>query len=119
MRTHPRSSVGLRLLFLIGFAICPESDITPGAIAGDPTASQGASALPLPNEIDSVQFGVIGDFGTGDPAQYQRAEQMASLRQRFKYEFVVTVGDNLYGSAEPGISGRSSNCRTSRSWTPA
>ena len=34
-------------------------------------------------------------------AQYQLAEQMAKLHGRFKYELVVLVGDNLYGSERP------------------
>ena len=34
-------------------------------------------------------------------AQYELAEQMAKLHERFKYDFVVLVGDNLYGSERP------------------
>ena len=44
---------------------------------------------------------MLGDFGTGDKTQYQLAEQMAKLHDRFKYELVVLVGDNLYGSERP------------------
>ena len=55
----------------------------------------------LPNKDDSLKFGVLGDFGTGEREQYQLADQMARLRQRFPYELVVTVGDNLYGSERP------------------
>src|SRR5215207_7283955 len=101
MGTHLRSSVGLPLLFLLVYAIgYRDTNLTAGAIGAGNTASPAESA-PLPNEPGSVKFGVIGDFGTGGRAQYQLAEQMASLRQRFKYEFMVTVGDNLYGSEEP------------------
>ena len=64
-------------------------------------APQGAGAVDLPNKDDSLKFGVLGDFGTGEREQYQLAEQMAKLHQRFKYELVVTVGDNLYGSERP------------------
>jgi predicted MPP superfamily phosphohydrolase len=48
-----------------------------------------------------LKFAVLGDFGTGEQPQYQLAEQMAILHGRFKYDFVVLVGDNLYGSERP------------------
>lgn len=57
--------------------------------------------VPLPNTDGSFKFGVLGDFGTGARVQYQLADQMAALRARFKYELVVLVGDNLYGSERP------------------
>jgi hypothetical protein len=41
----------------------------------------------------------LGDFGTGEQPQYQLAGQMAILHGRFKYDFVLLVGDNLYGAA--------------------
>src|ERR1051325_2702945 len=62
----------------------------------------GAAALePLPNKEGSFKFGVLGDFGTGLPAQYQLAEQMTKFYRRFKYELFVLVGDNLYGAERP------------------
>jgi hypothetical protein len=66
------------------------------------TAPQSAEApVPLPNREDSLKFGVLGDFGTGDRDQYQLGEQMAKLHQRFPFELVVTVGDNIYGAERP------------------
>ena len=56
-----------------------------------------AEVIPLPNREGSLKFGVLGDFGTGEPAQYQLAEQMARLHDRFPYELVILVGDNMYG----------------------
>jgi 3',5'-cyclic AMP phosphodiesterase CpdA len=56
---------------------------------------------PLPNADGSLKFSVLGDFGTGAKVQYQLAEQMAKLRERFKYALVILVGDNLYGSERP------------------
>ena len=55
----------------------------------------------LPNKDDSLKFSVLGDFGTGERPQYQLAEQMAKLHDRFKYNLVVLVGDNLYGAERP------------------
>jgi calcineurin-like phosphoesterase family protein len=65
-----------------------------------PAAAQQADT-PLPNKEDSLKFAVLGDFGTGDRPQYELADQMAKLHERFPYELVITVGDNLYGSERP------------------
>src|SRR6266851_1080467 len=59
------------------------------------------SPVPLPNKDGSLKFCVLGDFGTGEQVQYQLAEQMAKLHERFKYDLVVLVGDNLYGAERP------------------
>src|SRR4051812_39984444 len=59
------------------------------------------SSAPLPNRSDSFKFAVLGDFGTGERTQYELADQMAKLQETFKYQVVVLVGDNLYGSERP------------------
>jgi 3',5'-cyclic AMP phosphodiesterase CpdA len=68
--------------------------------AGERTAQQTAGS-PLPNRQGSLKFAVLGDFGTGEKTQYELADQMIRLHDRFKYDFVVLVGDNLYGSERP------------------
>jgi 3',5'-cyclic AMP phosphodiesterase CpdA len=55
----------------------------------------------LPLKSGSVRFAVIGDMGTGDPAQYEVAETMAGLHQKFPFDFVITLGDNIYGGKSP------------------
>lgn len=65
------------------------------------TAAPQAAATALPNKDGTFKFAVLGDFGTGDRTQYDLAKQMAVLHQRFKYELVVLVGDNIYGSERP------------------
>jgi predicted phosphodiesterase len=69
-----------------------------------PAAAAPAAAVPagrLPNAQDSVKFLVIGDSGTGGSAQYQLAEQMVLAYARFRFEFAIMLGDNLYGSEDP------------------
>ena len=61
----------------------------------------GALALTMPNKEDSLKFAVLGDFGTGSKQQYQLATQMKLVHDRFPYEMVALVGDNLYGSERP------------------
>lgn len=63
--------------------------------------STAVPLVPLPNKDGSFKFVVLGDFGTGSKVQYQLAEQMVTLHDRFKYGLVVLVGDNLYGSERP------------------
>ena len=60
-----------------------------------------ASSSALPNKDNSLKFCVLGDFGTGERTQYELANQMIDLHGRFKYQLVVLVGDNLYGSERP------------------
>jgi 3',5'-cyclic AMP phosphodiesterase CpdA len=64
-------------------------------------ANQAPAVVELPNHEDSLKFAVLGDFGTGDRAQFQVGEQMARLRSRFPFELVITVGDNIYGGERP------------------
>ena len=59
-----------------------------------------AIALTLPGRTASVKFAVLGDFGAGHPAQDRVASQMAALRARFPFEFVITTGDNIKGSQD-------------------
>jgi hypothetical protein len=68
----------------------------PAAVAVEAPASK-SEVIPLPNKEGSLKFGVLGDFGTGERGQYQLAEQMAKLHERFPFELVITVGDNIYG----------------------
>src|SRR5687767_720013 len=54
--------------------------------------------LTLPNKDDSVRFLVIGDTGTGTEKQQELATVMLRYRQAFPFEFVLMLGDNMYGS---------------------
>jgi 3',5'-cyclic AMP phosphodiesterase CpdA len=44
-----------------------------------------------------VRFAVIGDSGRGDTPQHEVARQMVTWRTRFPFDFVVMLGDNIYG----------------------
>jgi hypothetical protein len=61
----------------------------------------GAAELQLPLKQKSVRFAVIGDMGTGLKPQYETARQMAQWHERFPFDFVLMLGDNLYGRQEP------------------
>ena len=73
-----------------------------GALALGPSQQTvSESPMVLPNKPDSLKFAVLGDFGTGGRAQYELAGQMAALRGRFRFDRVITVGGNIYGSERP------------------
>ncbi|MDP2998835.1 MAG: metallophosphoesterase [Bryobacterales bacterium] len=60
-----------------------------------------ALELTLPLKANSVRFAVIGDMGTGEKPQYELAGKMVEYRQKFPFEFVITVGDNIYDGDAP------------------
>lgn len=60
-----------------------------------------APELKLPLASNSVRFAVIGDSGTGEKAQYEVGEQMARYHTSFPFDFVIMLGDNIYGSQTP------------------
>lgn len=55
-----------------------------------------SGALALPDALTSVKLAIIGDSGRGTPEQHQVAAQMVQFRQRFDYDFVLMLGDNIY-----------------------
>ena len=60
-----------------------------------------AEALILPLKANAVRLAVIGDVGTGGEAQYEVSRTMAEARQLFPFDFVIMLGDNLYGGSSP------------------
>jgi hypothetical protein len=44
---------------------------------------------------------VIGDSGRGDVPQHEVAAQMVAWRARFPFDFVLMLGDNIYGPHTP------------------
>ena len=75
-------------LFLLGLL----SIVMPG---------MGADEFKFPLKSDSVRFAAIGDMGSGEQPQYEVAQQMLKTRQTFPFEFVIMLGDNLYGGSRP------------------
>jgi hypothetical protein len=46
---------------------------------------------------ETIRFAVIGDMGTGGPRQLDVSRRMVTVRERFPFSFIITVGDNIYG----------------------
>src|SRR5258708_32888627 len=61
-----------------------------------------AQEVALPTAPNSVKFAAIGDAGTGDPEQYDIANQMTRFHAKFPFDRVIMLGDNIYGGDGPG-----------------
>ena len=96
---------GAALLSLIVATVttsCATSSETPAGPASVVAPQSKAEApLSLPNKEGTLKFAVLGDFGSASREQYQLATDMDKLQQKFPFELVVLVGDNLYGSERP------------------
>ena len=70
-----------------------------------PTAPSGPTISARPagasNALDAVRFAVIGDNGTGDKPEFDVAKQRVAARAQVPFEFVLMLGDNLYGRPSP------------------
>lgn len=80
------------------------STASPEAHAQTPaqTPAQASAKAPgLPILPGSVRFLVLGDAGTGDPAQHEVARQIVNYRTRFPFTFAIMLGDNIYGIERP------------------
>jgi predicted MPP superfamily phosphohydrolase len=60
-----------------------------------------AQELTVPNRPGSVKFAAFGDNGTGEPPEYEVADQLDRWHRRFPFDMVIMLGDNLYGSQRP------------------
>ena len=61
-------------------------------------AGVSSQDLTVPNKPSgTLKFAVIGDSGTGNSNQYRLAKVFTDMYQRFPYEFVLMLGDNMYG----------------------
>jgi 3',5'-cyclic AMP phosphodiesterase CpdA len=80
------------------------------AILSSPTLAQKNSnnnahsaplKLALPLKDGSLRFAVIGDTGSGTSKQRDVGDMMVRYHTAFSFEFVLMMGDNLYGGEAP------------------
>ena len=86
------TSLGLALFLTISVAHAQKRSTA----AGNATVDSPVK-LTLPNKDGSVRFVVIGDTGTGTRQQHQLADLMLRYHQVFPFNFVLMMGDNMYG----------------------
>jgi len=61
----------------------------------------GQGAVESTGGRDAVRFAVIGDNGTGGKEQYEVGRQMTVAHGRVPFDFVLMLGDNMYGRQQP------------------
>ena len=89
-------SVALVVLLFGSLAVgAPWPTPLPAAAQTTPTIS--ARPTPPATALAAVRFAVIGDNGTGDQPEFDVARQMIAFRTQVPFEFVIMLGDNLYG----------------------
>ena len=84
-----------RLTLFLGF-------LGPALLLNAGLNSLWGQALSLPLKPGSVRFAVIGDNGTGGKAQYEVGQQMERYRAKAGFDFVIMLGDNIYGGDSQG-----------------
>src|SRR5438067_11454253 len=99
---------------LLGAISASSQEPTPNQPATPQTAPAVSSAQPsslpastsqldlrIPLQPKSVRFAVVGDTGTGGSAQYEIAKEMEAYRELVGFDFVIMLGDNIYGGDSP------------------
>lgn len=71
---------------------------TPQVVQTSASPMPTATTSPAPQ---SLNFAVIGDFGTGWRAQRTLARRMCSWREQNPFDLVITTGDNVYPDGAP------------------
>ncbi len=71
----------------------------PAAVPAATTPAAGGTTAPTAQ--NSLRFAVLGDTGTGEKPQYDVAAQIWKSHAVFPYEFIILVGDNMYGAERP------------------
>jgi len=93
-----------RVLVLVASIACVLSPrITSQSVTLDqnPASPHSGLALTLPLDNKSIRFAVIGDSGTGKAPQYEVAQGMETYRRATNFDFVLMLGDNIYGGHSP------------------
>jgi len=87
------------ILSLVVFSSLPSVSYGQTVATGSKVAARANSSLKLalPLKEGSLRFAVIGDTGSGTDKQQQVGDMMVRYRTVFPFEFVLMMGDNLYG----------------------
>lgn len=99
--TRVASHVAAACLIAALACVSAPPGVAPPPRPAPPARAAPSAAVPLGAAPGSLTFGVIGDNGTGETAQYETGRQMFAAYQRQAFPLVIMVGDNIYGSERP------------------
>jgi hypothetical protein len=89
------------LLALVTASLAALLRETPPRSRPQPATVPVVRQLALPKNPGAIRFAVLGDTGRGDALQYETAEELTRWHDRFGFEFVLLLGDNIYGPGTP------------------
>ena len=96
-----RSSFSIKFL-LAAFVVASFFTPSPAQkLNGNTAPASSPVKLTLPLKEGSLRFAVIGDTGSGSSKQTDVGDMMVQYRAAFPFEFVLMMGDNLYGGETP------------------
>jgi len=88
----------LRLTFVLLFALLFQVQALPQTRAvAEPRPPAAAAAAQQPAQQPELKFAILGDTGTGGREQYEIGQKLTAARDTFPFEFVIMLGDNMYG----------------------
>jgi Calcineurin-like phosphoesterase len=87
----------LVVAFVVASLVAPAPAQKLNGKAAKTAPASSAVKLTLPRKDGSLRFAVIGDTGSGSSKQFDVGEMMVKYRAAFPFEFVLMMGDNLYG----------------------
>jgi len=96
-----RRILAVVLLAVVTLALSAAVTLAPTQVLRPNPQVIGPAVVAFPLQPNSVRFAAIGDFGTGDQPQIDVAQQMVKSRAVFPFEFVLTLGDNIYTGSQP------------------
>src|ERR1044072_6514651 len=79
------------------FTPAPALELNGNATVAAKSAATAPLKWTLPMKDGSVKFAVIGDTGSGSEKQRDVGEMMVKYHALFPFEFVLMMGDNMYG----------------------
>jgi hypothetical protein len=91
----PGATIG-SLIIVVALASCT-ARMPPLAVDTAPYRAHARTSLTLPRKDGSVRFAVMGDTGRGTREQTEVASQMVAFHDVFPFDFVIMLGDNIYG----------------------
>ena len=65
------------------------------------SAFHSSAQVMAPVKAGSIRMAAIGDMGTGEAPQYEVARRMMEAHATFPFDFVIMLGDNIYGGSTP------------------
>jgi predicted MPP superfamily phosphohydrolase len=100
MRRPRTANITVLIALLLSSSIYGSGQTLSATSAARPSAVAPLK-LTLPLKEASLRFAVFGDTGSGTQKQQQVADMMVQYRTVFPFEFVLMMGDNLYGGESP------------------